>query len=250
VQGPQGAAGPQGVVGATGVQGAQGVPGVAGPPGPSAVSANAGNAATLGTDSLIFVPPLPAGSNATPTMAGAAAAGAATAWARGDHVHPTDTSRVAKAGDTMTGVLVQPGVTDGSNAAAGMVGEQLFASVPTGVALGTNTNVNVATLPLTAGDWVVSGVVVFAPVSAAPSALAAAISTASATLPTAAQVAAGQGNMTQYNLTFTNGASQTMQTGVCRVNLSAPASVYLVARGTFSGGSLTGTGYVSARRVR
>ena len=38
-------------------------------------------------------------------MNGVAAVGSLNTVARGDHVHPTDTSRVAKAGDTMTGHL-------------------------------------------------------------------------------------------------------------------------------------------------
>lgn len=44
-------------------------------------------------------------SSATPIMDGVGAAGTATPYAREDHVHPVDTSRVAKAGDTMTGAL-------------------------------------------------------------------------------------------------------------------------------------------------
>jgi hypothetical protein len=44
-------------------------------------------------------------SNASPDMDGTAAAGSSVLYSRGDHVHPTDTSRVAKAGDTMTGDL-------------------------------------------------------------------------------------------------------------------------------------------------
>ena len=38
---------------------------------------------------------IPVGSSSTPLMDGAGAAGSATAWARGDHVHPTDTTRAA-----------------------------------------------------------------------------------------------------------------------------------------------------------
>lgn len=41
-----------------------------------------------------------------PLMDGTAAIGTETKYARGDHRHPTDTSRVAKAGDTMTGALI------------------------------------------------------------------------------------------------------------------------------------------------
>jgi len=46
---------------------------------------------------------LPADAN--PLMDGAVAIGSSLDYAREDHVHPSDTSRVAKAGDTMTGNL-------------------------------------------------------------------------------------------------------------------------------------------------
>jgi hypothetical protein len=308
-QGTTGAQGPKGDTGAAGTQGVQGPAGAAGsqgvqgPPGPTAVSADAGNTATLGTDHLVFVPLSPAASNAIPAMDGTAAAGSANAWSRGDHVHPTDTSRYAAsnpsgfqtaaqvtaalpvasstppamdgtaavgvgatfaradhvhptntalvplAGGTMTGPLLLKGVVDGSNAAAGVVGEQLAVSVTTAVSLTTGVTVNIGSLSLTAGDWTVSGVVLFTP-SAAPTALAAAVANASATLPTAAQIAAGTGNMTQYRMAFTTGQTETMQTGACRVNVSAPTTIYLAAQGTFSSGTLTATGYMSARRVR
>jgi hypothetical protein len=42
----------------------------------------------------------------SPAMNGAPSAGSATAWSRGDHVHPSDTSRLALAGGTMVGTLV------------------------------------------------------------------------------------------------------------------------------------------------
>jgi hypothetical protein len=44
-------------------------------------------------------------STALPQMNGTALAGVSGAWSPGDHVHPVDASRVAKAGDTMTGYL-------------------------------------------------------------------------------------------------------------------------------------------------
>ena len=56
---------------------------------------------------------------------------------------------------------VGTGVTDGSDAAAGHVGEYLVASA-TGVALVSNNVANVVSLDLTAGDWDVSGNVDFA----------------------------------------------------------------------------------------
>jgi len=48
---------------------------------------------------------VPVASNAVPAMNGAGASGASVAFSRGDHVHPTDTTRLAVAGGTMTGLL-------------------------------------------------------------------------------------------------------------------------------------------------
>jgi hypothetical protein len=45
---------------------------------------------------------------ATPTMNGAGAAGTATNWSRGDHVHPSDTTRAPLASPTFTGVPAAP----------------------------------------------------------------------------------------------------------------------------------------------
>ncbi len=42
-------------------------------------------------------------SNATPLMDGTASAGTSNSYARGDHRHPSDSNKVSKSGDTMTG---------------------------------------------------------------------------------------------------------------------------------------------------
>src|SRR5215467_13117060 len=57
---------------------------------------------------------VPVASGSLPAMDGAGNAGAATTWSRGDHVHPSDTTRVAKAGDTMTGPLLMPSGSAGA----------------------------------------------------------------------------------------------------------------------------------------
>lgn len=49
-------------------------------------------------------------SNTNPVMNGTAAQGTSANLSRQDHVHPSDTSRVAKAGDTMSGNLTAPAV--------------------------------------------------------------------------------------------------------------------------------------------
>jgi hypothetical protein len=54
--------------------------------------------------------------------------------------------------------------------------------------------------------------------------------------------------MTQLRLTFTSAQTQTMQTGVTRVNVSATTSVFLLAQATFASGTCTATGFISAAR--
>lgn len=59
-------------------------------------------AVTLSNADIIAVFP---GSAAAPAMSGVAAAGTGLAWSRSDHVHPSDTSRLALAGGTLSGAL-------------------------------------------------------------------------------------------------------------------------------------------------
>ena len=224
--GPAGPAGPQGPQGAAGV----GTQGPAGPPGPSAVSADANNTATLGSDHLIFVPLSPAGSNAIPQPDGTGAAGVATSWSRSDHVHPTGPVK---------------GVVDGSNAAAGNVGEYLSASIATAVNLTSGVAANIGSLTISPGDWAVAGQVNFVAPGTAATRMAAAISNTSATLPTQAQIAAGPGSMADVSATFGK-AAITMQTGPCRFNVTVNTTIYLVALGP----TTTATGFISARRAR
>jgi hypothetical protein len=54
----------------------------------------------------VTIASLPVASTTTPAMdTGAGVVGTGTNYARNDHAHPTDTSRVTKAGDSMTGAL-------------------------------------------------------------------------------------------------------------------------------------------------
>ena len=65
------------------------------------------------TANSVAAPNLPVASTTNPLMDGAVAIGAAASFARADHVHPSDTARLALAGGTMTG-----GVSFGSAFAA------------------------------------------------------------------------------------------------------------------------------------
>jgi hypothetical protein len=234
--GPAGPIGATGAAGAVGTQGPQGIQGPQGVPGPTAVSAQTGNTATLGTDGLIFVPTLPVATNAIPTMDGIGAAGTSTAWARGDHVHPTDTSRQPVAG-----------VINASNAAAGNLGEVVSTSVTTGVSLSSGVVANVGSLALTPGDWDVNGQVVINSAANNPTRIAAGISNTTAALPTATQLAAGTGAANDLTMNLVK-ATFCLPTGTCRFNVSAATTVYLVALATVAGA--TATGFIYARRCR
>jgi hypothetical protein len=59
--------------------------------------------------------------SATPVVDGTAAVGTSTRFARQDHVHPTDTSRAAVAGQTFTGAIAAPNITDSALTVAGIV---------------------------------------------------------------------------------------------------------------------------------
>lgn len=125
------------------------------------------------------------------------------------------------------------GVTDGSDAAPGQVGEYVAGSGS--VALSNTAVANVASLSLGPGDWDVSGNVVF---------------TASAGTHTL--FGAGIGGLDTYSAaSFPNGAiNQAMSTAVSRQSSASAATVWLVARADFTAGTVTASGTIRARRVR
>jgi hypothetical protein len=193
---------------------------------------------------------LPVASSTTPAMNGAAAVGTGTTWARADHVHPSDTSRLALAGGTMTGALTVSqtagivGTTAANNANAGAVGEFVRADQLTNVALTTAVNKNITTLSLTAGDWDVEGWVNFG-FSTAGQIMCAALSTTSANVP-----ATPYDGVNLFIATGQTVSAGTLPTGSLRVSLAATTTVYLVAQAGFTGGTCAAQGTIRARRVR
>jgi Collagen triple helix repeat (20 copies) len=228
-QGPQGDPGPQGNPGAIGPQGPKGDAGAAGSQGPKGDKGDAGTAGTTGPQG----PTGPAGPTAVSANAG----------------------NQAKLGTDNLIFVPAPtgikGITDGSDAAAGQVGEVISASNTVGYNLTTTIPSNVATLIIPPGDWNVGGVIIFAPTSTGPNSVIAALSQTTAALPTDNDVATGKGIMQQiWASSMPSGKTQTTPTSLVRVNTSTQKNIYLVAQATFGGGSVNVTGYVSARRVR
>ena len=93
--GPQGPKGDKGDIGATGPQGPIGNTGPQGPVGPVPEAPTDGGLYGRQSSGWSPVPAPPAPATVAPVMDGTAAVGAATKYAREDHIHPTDTSRAA-----------------------------------------------------------------------------------------------------------------------------------------------------------
>lgn len=145
------------------------------------------------------------------------------------------------AGSVSSGAI--RGVTDGSDAKAGIVGEYLT-NTGSGVALTTAVGANIATVTLTPGDWDVWGNVAIQPDGTANMTLMnGSISSTSAT-------AAGVPYNTQRALAFPTNSNQTVAGIARRFNVTVNTPVYLVATCAFSGGAVTASGFIAARRVR
>lgn len=143
-----------------------------------------------------------------------------------------------------------PGTATNDNASVGKVGEVIAATQPfaTAVSLSTTSAANIISISLTAGDWDVTGNVVFeASGSAAPTLVEAWTSTTSASAP--GQVA-NSGGFTRLEAAFAANSRQVLSAGSQRFSLGSTTTIYLSALANFSVGSVSGYGYIKARRVR
>ena len=77
----------------------------------------AGSYAAFDSLGNLIATTVPVASSTVPAVNGSATAGASPAWARGDHVHPTDTSRAPASGPTFTGSVIVPTPTTAMQAA-------------------------------------------------------------------------------------------------------------------------------------
>ena len=115
-QGPQGTKGSTGDTGSQGATGATGVQGIPGTPGATGPQGNPGATGATGPQGPKGDPQTP--SDATPFVDGTAVPGTSALYSRGDHVHPTDTSRAALASPVFTGNPTAPTPTAGDNDAS------------------------------------------------------------------------------------------------------------------------------------
>jgi hypothetical protein len=155
---------------------------------------------------------------------------------------------------TAAGVLQVPaglrGTATNDNAAAGIVGEYVSSNLPLAsrVSLTTATAANVTSLVnLPAGDWDVSGNIIFVPNAATlVTEVNGWISTVSATLPTAPN----NGAFMMFQNAWAVGKACAVQIASSRISLAAPTTVYLGAQTIFGTNILQAYGFIGARRVR
>lgn len=124
--------------------------------------------------------------------------------------------------------------------------QYMSSSVPSGSALGlsTLTALTVTSLSLTAGEWEVSANISFAHSSSTFTQLVASISTSTNT------VSSDVGTWNFRNQPNTSGgtSADSMTVGPVRVAPGSTTTYYMVARATFTAGSISAYGLISARR--
>ena len=142
---------------------------------------------------------------------------------------------------------VQVGVADGSDAAAGFIGQYVSSnSVATAAMAASTAYGNVVQIDLTAGDWDVTGSAVTSINGATINVWSVAISTNS-------------GNTTTAHVSGVNelagrpavsGADENLGINNYRVSVTATTTVYMKARATYTSGPPLMHGSIRARRVR
>lgn len=141
------------------------------------------------------------------------------------------------------------GVTDGSSAASGYIGEIISSTIAIGsaVSLTTATAKSITSITLTPGDWMVSGNIGFIAASGTlPTILTASISQVDNTQATSPN----GGGFNQLQLAFAATSTNVLSMAPTRINISAQTTVYLVGTATFTVSTLTAYGSITARRFR
>lgn len=146
-----------------------------------------------------------------------------------------------------------PATATNDNASSGKVGEYISSTIAVGsaVSLTNNTQANVTSISLTAGDWDVDAVAQFTGATTTTvSSQEAGISTTSATLDyTGGKAVAITGNNAPFNQ-----IASTSAIGIpipqTRMSLSTTTTVYLVVRSIFGTSTSSAYGILRARRVR
>lgn len=142
------------------------------------------------------------------------------------------------------------GTTTNNSAAAGSVGETITSSVTSPAGITTNTDTNVTSISLTAGDWLVSGNVSFTTASTTiVKSITGWISATSATLPATYEQISRQ----DYGTTGVSNAA-TLLFGLSvtprRISVPSTTTIYLSGRADFTTSTMNMGGFITAVRMR
>lgn len=152
-------------------------------------------------------------------------------------------------GSLITGVAASTvtGVTDGSDAAAGKVGERISASIvqASAVSLTTATPKTVTSISLTAGDWDVTAI---GAITGASTGTVFDVAIGGTTNSLTGTVL-GDTRCQTPTVSLT-GADATLMVPAARISISSTTTYYLIVQETFTIGSPKAYGRISARRVR
>lgn len=135
------------------------------------------------------------------------------------------------------------GTVTNDNANAGSIGEYVTAT-GSGVSLTSASNSNITSISLTAGDWDVWGNFAYSPGAGTTA------TTMQVSLSSTSATQAASPFFAQEGVAFPANFGETLMPPQQRFSLSATTTIFLVAMATFSGGTATGAGFVSARRRR
>lgn len=143
------------------------------------------------------------------------------------------------------------GTTTNDAAAAGGIGEFQSATKAraSAVSITSNSAIDIISVSLTAGDWDVEGhLAVEQNTTTVLTTVDAWLSSSSATIPTFPN----SGGIMSVNVSFTvgTGITQLFPTGTKRFSLSTTTTIYLTGYALFTVSTLTGYGFIQARRVR
>lgn len=140
------------------------------------------------------------------------------------------------------------GITDGSNAGAGIIGEIITSSISQGsaVSLTTTAIANITSITLTAGDWDVHANAMFGGGAITGVQFQGFIGTVTGNDATGRDLAKN----TCYAMPPLAGSDSGCTLPVYRVNISTTTTYYLKANATFTIGSAIAYGTIEARRIR
>lgn len=148
--------------------------------------------------------------------------------------------------DQLAKLTANAGVTDGSDAPAGRVGEFLTAAAGA-TFLASGVTVDLTTLALSAGDWDVWGGLFFVPSAGTT------IRTVSAWVSDVSATLRGDGLATfiaVQNAPFSPGAPQSLPAPMVRMSSASPITAHLSTITVFITSTMTGSGTICARRAR